>query len=250
MNPFQVVKDFEHALCNYTGAPYAVTTSSCTMALLLACKYLNVGEISIPRRTYVSVPQSIIHAGGRVVFDERYWSGDYYLLPYPIVDSARRFTSGMYKPGDYTCVSFHESKILGHDQGGAILHADPIADEWFRRARFDGRRGGVAPKDDHFDMIGYHCYMSPGIAAELLRKLTHFYDEMGEPIHHEDMPNDDYPDLSQFPVFGRRADQPDNGNQGNQQRMLDGTVAAGSPTRSPASKINPNRHTEERFVNL
>lgn len=36
MNPFQVVKDFERALCEYTGAPYAVTTTSCTMALLLA----------------------------------------------------------------------------------------------------------------------------------------------------------------------------------------------------------------------
>ncbi len=244
VSPFRVVRDFEHALSDYTGAPYVVTISSCTMALLLACKYLNVGEVSIPRRTYVSVPQSIIHAGGRVVFDERYWSGDYYLLPYPIVDSARRFTSGMYQPGDYTCVSFHESKILGHDQGGAILHADPIADEWFRRARFDGRREGVAPKDDQFDILGFHCYMSPGVAAELLRKLAHL------PLHNKDMPNDDYPDLSQFPVFGRRVDQPDNGDQSNQQCVLDGAVTTGGQTRSPGSEVDPGRHTEERFVNL
>ena len=33
---FQVVRDFEAALCEYTGAPYAVAVNSCTMALLLA----------------------------------------------------------------------------------------------------------------------------------------------------------------------------------------------------------------------
>ncbi len=245
-NPFQVVKDFERALCDYTGSPFAVTVNSCTMALLLACKYLNVGEVSIPRRTYVSVPQSIIHAGGRVVFDERSWSGSYSLNPYPIADSARRFTSGMYdslKRG-FICVSFHESKILGFSDGGAILHSDALADEWFREMRWHGRKEGIAPKDQYFDKIGYHCPMAPDIAAGLLRKLYHL------PEHNEDLPNDDYPDLSQFPVFGRRANQPDNGNQVNQQRVLDGAVTAGGQTRSPGSEINPGRHTEKRFVNL
>lgn len=36
---FKVVRDFEQALCDYTGAKYAVSTTSCTMALLLACKW-------------------------------------------------------------------------------------------------------------------------------------------------------------------------------------------------------------------
>jgi len=56
-NPYQVIKDFESALCDYTGAPYAVTTSSCTMALLLAVKwYLEKDKeklVSIPKKTYV-----------------------------------------------------------------------------------------------------------------------------------------------------------------------------------------------------
>src|ERR1017187_2632578 len=99
MRPFQVVKDFEVALCEYTGAPYAVTTNSCTMALLLACDYLGVGEVTIPKHTYVSVPMSIIHAGGFVKFENLSWQGSYRLKPYPIWDSARRFTSGMYRGG-------------------------------------------------------------------------------------------------------------------------------------------------------
>lgn len=195
MKPFQVVKDFEAALCEYTGAPYAVTTNSCTMALFLCCKYLKVGEVSIPRRTYVSVPMSIIHAGGRVVFDDRAWDGAYSLNPFPIMDSARRFTSGMYCGGGFHCVSFHWNKILGIQQGGAILHSDKAADTWFRRARFDGRQEGVAPKDDDFPILGWHAYMSPEIAAAGLVRLSHL------PKYNPDLPNDDYPDLSKIPLF-------------------------------------------------
>jgi hypothetical protein len=179
MNPHQVTKDFERALCEYTGAPYCVT----------------VKTVSIPRFTYISVPMSIVHAGGIVVFDDREWKGSYSLNPYPIRDSARRFTSGMYG-GGMECVSFHWSKILGLQQGGAILHDDPEADAWLRKARFDGRTEGVAPKDDTF-IMGWHCYLSPEIAAQGIMRLCLL------PKHNEDLPNDDYPDLSKVPLFQR-----------------------------------------------
>jgi dTDP-4-amino-4,6-dideoxygalactose transaminase len=195
MNAFQVVRDFEKAVADYTGAKYCVTVNSCTMALLLACKYLNVGTVTIPKYTYVSVPMSIMHAGGRVEFDNVEWRGMYRLRPYPIWDAARRFTGGMYRAGQYQCVSFHWSKTLGIQQGGAILHDDDDADRWFRKARFDGRTEGVAPKDDTFDTLGYHCYLSPEVAAEGLVRLSFL------PKHNEDLPNSDYPDLSQIELF-------------------------------------------------
>src|SRR4030095_6852100 len=125
MNAFRVVRDFARALWEYTGARYAVATNSCTMALLLACKYLKVETVEIPKRTYVSVPMSIIHAGGRVTFRDENWSGSYELKPYAIVDAARRFTSGMYKKGQFQWISLPLSKILGLYQGGALLHHDP-----------------------------------------------------------------------------------------------------------------------------
>jgi dTDP-4-amino-4,6-dideoxygalactose transaminase len=195
MNAFQVVRDFERAVADYTGAKYCVTVNSCTMALLLACKYLDVGTVTIPKYTYVSVPMSIMHAGGRVDFDNLDWRGMYRLRPYPIWDAARRFTSGMYRAGQYQCVSFHWSKILGIQQGGAILHDDDDADRWFRKARFDGRTEGVAPKDDTFDTLGYHCYLSPEVAALGLVRLSFL------PKHNEDLPNSDYPDLSKIELF-------------------------------------------------
>jgi dTDP-4-amino-4,6-dideoxygalactose transaminase len=195
MNAFQVVRDFEKAVADYTGAKYCVSVNSCTMALLLACKYLNVGTVTIPKYTYVSVPMSIMHAGGKVQFDSQVWFGMYQLNPYPIWDAARRFTSGMYRAGQYQCVSFHWSKILGIQQGGAILHNNDDADRWFRKARFDGRTEGVAPKDDTFDTLGYHCYLSPEVAALGLVRLSFL------PKHNDDLPNSDYPDLSKIGLF-------------------------------------------------
>ena len=61
---------FEEEVAHYTGAPYALSVNSCTNAIFLACKYLQIQntDVHVPARTYLSVPQSIIQAGGRVVF--------------------------------------------------------------------------------------------------------------------------------------------------------------------------------------
>lgn len=206
MNPFNVVRDLEKAISLYTGAPYVVTVNSCTMALLLACKWHfdngAFGVVEIPKRTYVGVPMSVIHAGGKVTFNDEQWLGMYALAPLPVWDSARYFSAGMYADmkGRYggkpmVCVSFHATKILGDTQGGAILLDDPVAAAWLRRMRFDGRTEGVPPNKDTFTEIGYHCYMSPDVAARLLHKLSVL------PKHNEPLPNDDYPDLSTFEVL-------------------------------------------------
>ena len=217
MNPYQVVRDFEQALCDYTGAKYAVTTTSCTAALLLAVEwhlrdarhvwttdgrlaYLYSDRkckqcIEIPRHTYCSVPMSIIHAGGSPIFRDEAWIGEYQLYPLPVWDCARWFRRDMFKPRTMMCLSFHWTKQLAIGQGGAILHDCDEADEWLRRARFDGRKEGVAPKGDTFTMIGHHCYMSPRDAAEGLSRLA-VYKDTGQPL-----PNDDYPDLSKMEIF-------------------------------------------------
>lgn len=213
INPHQATIDFETELCRYTGSKHAVAVNSCTMAILLAVAWhlqkahlpellfddCDPRKISIPRPGYISVPQSIVHAGGWPVFRDEAWFGHYQLQPLPVWDSARRFTSGMFMPGQMQCVSFHASKILGLEQGGAILHDNEEADAWFRRARFDGRTPGIAPKDDPSigTMIGWHCYMNPSTAAMGLLRLYSL------PRHNADLPNDDYPDLSTLPIYQR-----------------------------------------------
>lgn len=215
-NPFDVVRQFEAALCEYTGAPYCVTTTSCTMALLLATRWqlwprrpTSSNEVSIPKRTYIGVPMSIVHAGGRPTFRDEDWQGAYRLDPLPIWDSARRFRRNMYSwamkwsphddtqnaPDGMVCLSFHWSKTLGIEQGGAILHADPEADRWLRMARFDGRQEGVAPSEQKDWILGYHAYMAPETAAKGLMRLSLLKGD--EP----DLPNSDYPDLSTLEIF-------------------------------------------------
>jgi dTDP-4-amino-4,6-dideoxygalactose transaminase len=218
-SPFDINREFEKELESYTRAPFAVLTNSCTMALRLCLDWhMERGNgdvtVTIPSRTYCSVPMQIKAAGFNLAFRDEDWKGQYRLDPLPIWDSARYFTSGMFSanfPGalaTYQCVSFHSTKILGIkrlredggwdiEQGGAILHNSPEADKWFRRARFDGRTEGVAPKDDTFDMIGHHCYMSPATARlglQLLRQL---------PKNNAPLPNNPYPDLSLAPIFRR-----------------------------------------------
>jgi dTDP-4-amino-4,6-dideoxygalactose transaminase len=204
MNPHQVTKDFEAALCEYTGAKYAVTTTSCTQAILMACAYHyhalgNEGfakRIFMPVFSYVGVPAAILNAGfDQVVFHDDDWQGEYQINPLPVWDSARRFTSGMYRPGAMQCVSFHWSKILGLSQGGAILHDNSEADAWLRRARFDGRTEGVSAKDDQVQYPSWHAYLSPEVSAHGLMKLSLL------PKHNADLPRSDYPDLSKLRAF-------------------------------------------------
>lgn len=203
IGPHQVTRDFEAALCEYTGARYAVAVNSCTMALRLALDlvYAKRGSIKvgIPRRTYVSVPNVIEQAGHVVEWRDSAWDRPggpmtYMLAGTDIFDCARIFHRGMYSKvpaaavGDVLCVSFHAAKTLGIEQGGAILHDDADADIWYRQARFDGRTAGLHPKDDPLTMpvrYRHHCYMSPSTAALGLQRLYAL-------MHH----SNDYPDLS------------------------------------------------------
>lgn len=232
-SPYDVVKQFEEELCRYTGAKYAVTVTSCTMALLLAVRWhiedqtilpseaIRIGgryAVEVPSHTYVGVPMSIVNAGGWPVFVGSDWSAGYQLRPFPVWDYARWFSSDMFNHitasevsmrlaeaqrmlTKMLCVSFHHSKTLGlAAHGGAILHDNDEADEWLRRARFDGRKEGVAPKDDTFPMIGHHCYMSPATAAEGLMRLAVL------PKHNDPLPwgpgtSSDYADLSKLEIF-------------------------------------------------
>ena len=205
-DPHQVTRAFEAALCEYTGAKYAVAVNSCTMAITIALAWKLWEEKSpwvlnhpvyMPVRSYVGVPAAIRNVGLSVRFVPEEWSGEYEFggLGRMVWDSARRFTSGMFRPGHMQCLSFHSSKILGDSQGGAILHDNDEADGWLRRARFDGRTEGADPKTDQVQWPSWHCYMSVDVAARLLWKLSHL------PKHNPDLPNSDYPDLSQMEAF-------------------------------------------------
>jgi dTDP-4-amino-4,6-dideoxygalactose transaminase len=201
----KITADFEDALCKYTGAKYAVALDNQSNALFLALKYEGIEgkEISIPSRTYPSVPCEIIHAGGKVSFYpmiETTLRGAYNLIGSKTIDSALRFTHNMYIPTSFMCLSFTGPyKHLKLSKGGAILTDDHDAYLWFKRARFSGRRE-CSYHNDNFDMLGWNFYMMPEIAARGLLLMQQFYDNQGNPKHNEDIELP-YPDLSKFDIY-------------------------------------------------
>jgi len=194
-NAFKIVQEFEKRIAEYTGSHYAVAIDSGTNALFLCCKYLKVKTVTIPRRTYVGVANSIIHAGGKVKFRDEDWKGIYQLKPYPIYDAAKRFTKGMYISNSHMCLSFHGKKHLKIGRGGMILTNNKKTVEWFKKARWDGRTEGIPLEKEKFDTLGWNMYMLPEQAARGLTQMM-FLSE-----HNKDLPTEPYSDLSQYNIF-------------------------------------------------
>jgi len=202
---YKITEEFESKLADYTGARYAVTVDNQSNALFLALMYEKVKgmEITIPSRTYPSVPCEIIHAGAKVKFEPVEGTtikGAYQLHPTNVWDSALRFTADMYIPGTHMCVSFTGPyKHFKLSKGGAILTDSHDAYLWFKRARYSGRRE-CSYHDDNFDMLGWNFYMMPELAARGLLLMNQFYGAGGKKKVNEDLELP-YPDLSKFEIY-------------------------------------------------
>jgi len=202
---YRVTEDFERELAKYTGAPYAVALDNASNALFLSLMYEGVAgaTITIPARTYPSVPCEIIHAGGKVKFEAmegETLTGAYQLRPTRTWDSALRFTSDMYLRNTFMCLSFTGPyKHLKLSKAGAILTDDENAYEWFKRARFSGRRE-KSYHDDEFDMLGWNFYLLPEIAARGVLMMKQFYNLDGSKKQNPDITLP-YPDLSASEIY-------------------------------------------------
>lgn len=198
--PWDAVRKFETTIAEWAGARYAVAVESGTAAIFLSLQYRAVRdeEVTIPKRTYPSVPCSIIHAGGRVRFSEKPWAGVYELEPLGIVDGALRFRAGMFQGGLH-CLSFHAKKRLNIGRGGMILTDALVAAEKLRRMRFDGR-AEVPLERDKLTTLGWNMYMQPEQAS---RGLMLFQALGGRDLPDLEVEAQGYPDLSQFPIYSQ-----------------------------------------------
>jgi dTDP-4-amino-4,6-dideoxygalactose transaminase len=209
-NIYDVTNEFEKRLGDYTGAPYVVTVDNQSNALFLALYYehyisknITSEHITIPSRTYPSVPCEIIHAGLKVKFRPvkgKTLKGSYQLEGSSVWDSALSFTADMYKPEQHMCISFTGPyKHFKLSKGGAILTDNHDAYLWFKRARYSGRRE-CSYHDDHFDMLGWNFYMMPELAARGLLLIGQFYNLDGTKKTNPDLTLP-YPDLSKFEIY-------------------------------------------------
>lgn len=206
-NPYDIVRDFEGAIAEYTCAPYVVAVESCSAAIFLCLQYEKtkleeLPVIKIPKITYPSVPASIVNSGYPVEFTDTAWQDDgwYALTPLPIVDSAKYLARGMYRAfyNNLTwhcnvCLSFHGHKTLAIGRGGAILTASQEERDWFKAARFDGRHECALHKDT-LAFPGWNMYMTPEQAARGLELMQWIKDI-------NILPPDLYTDLSKYEFF-------------------------------------------------
>jgi dTDP-4-amino-4,6-dideoxygalactose transaminase len=199
-NPYNIVEEFEISVAKYSGSKYGVAVDCCTNALFLSMKLLqhfglwDTNIVTIPAFTYISVANSIIHAGGRVQFDDLSWKGIYYLKPYNIVDGAKRFRSGMYERETLHCLSFHYKKHVPIGKGGMILTDNKDYSDWLKVARWEGRHNGIPYVKDNVTFCGWNMYMTPDQAARGLSLMQLIRDDNEDLI-------ENYPDLRNYEVF-------------------------------------------------
>jgi len=194
MNAYRVIRDFEKTIARWAGAEQGVAVDSCTAALFLCFKILNVKEVEVPRRTYRGVALSVLNAGGRIKWTDEKWKGIYRLKPYPVVDSALRFQKGMYIKNTFYCLSFQYKKGLPIGRGGMILLDNKKTAEQLRQMAFDGRPVDCKIDPERMD-LGWHLYMIPPLAADGLARF--------DAIKHRKMEDieQDYDDISKYKVF-------------------------------------------------
>lgn len=211
-NVYDITNEFEKQLGEYTGAPYVVALDNQSNALFLALYYehyinksITSEYITIPSRTYPSVPCEIIHAGLKVKFKPikgKTLKGSYQLEGSNVWDSALSFTADMYKSDTHMCISFTGPyKHFKLSKGGAILTDNHKAYLWFKRARYSGRRE-CSYHDDNLDMLGWNFYMMPELATRGLLLMNQFYSgEIKKQNPDLELP---YPDLSKFPIYTQK----------------------------------------------
>ena len=157
---FKALFDFEEALAEYTGAPYAVVTDGCTHAIELCMRHDQVKQTAFTPFTYLSIPMLMHHLGIKYEYHtaehRQQWVGEYKFEATRIWDSARRLERGMYRPGQFQCLSFGWTKPLQLGKVGAILLDDLEAYKKFSRQRSDGRDLHIPWAEEKDLILGYH----------------------------------------------------------------------------------------------
>ena len=164
---FDKIKQFEEALAEFTGAPYAIMTDCCTHAIELCLRYQNVKNTRFTAYTYLSIPMTMHKLGIKYELLDEQWTGEYPFQYTNIWDSARRLEKNMYRIGTMQCLSFGHTKPLHIGRGGAILLDDKAAHDKIIRMRYDGRDLNISPWQDQKDFIvGYHYKPTPEEAVQ------------------------------------------------------------------------------------
>lgn len=196
MSNFDVVTELENRVANFFGSPYAVAVDCCTHGVELCLRHENVKKITVPVRTYISIPFLAKKLNLEWEWDETVWDDYYYLGDTKIIDAAVLWKENSYIPKTYMCLSFQFQKHLSLGRGGMILLDNLDAKNALKKMSYDGREHGIPWRTQNISSMGYHYYMTPETAQLGLDKLENA-------IHSEPRKwvYTDWPDLREMDVF-------------------------------------------------
>ena len=121
---FNKIKDFEEKIAEFFGSPYAVAVDCCTHGVELSLIHKKVSSISVPKRTYISIPFLSNKLNIDLQWRDEEWV-DYYTLNHTddcrIIDAAVLWKKDSYIPKSLMSVSFQFRKHLSLGRGGMIL---------------------------------------------------------------------------------------------------------------------------------
>ena len=192
---FKVVSDFENEIATWFGAPYGVAVDCCTHGIELCLRQQKVTSISVPKRTYLSIPFLAKKLNLDLQWKNTDWKNFYYLTE-NIIDAAVLWESYSYIPGTFMCLSFQFQKHLSLGRGGMILTDDREAMWELKKMSYDGSEPDMPWRDQNVSTVGYHYYMTPETATKGLTKLPEAINTKPRQWVIED-----WPDLTQMEIF-------------------------------------------------
>lgn len=195
---FKSVDILEKSVAEFFGAPFGVATDSCTHGIELCLRYKGEKRISVPKRTYLSVPFLAEKMGLEREWRDEEWQ-DYYVLNYgeqKIIDAAVLWRKDSYIPNTFMCLSFQFQKHLNIGRGGMILCDSEHDYINLKKMSYDGRIPDIPWREQDIETIGYHYYMTPESAEIGLSKLQKAIET--EP---RKWVYTDWPDLTQMKIF-------------------------------------------------
>jgi len=169
---FEKVREFENQIASFFGSPHAVAVDCCTHGIELCLRQQKVKSITVPKRTYLSIPMLANKLNIDLKWKDESWQNFYYIGETNIIDAAVLWQKNSYIKNTFMCVSFQFKKHLSLGRGGIILTDDEKVSKILRKMSYDGREPNEVPwvKQD-IDMVGYHYYMTPETAEMGLQKL-------------------------------------------------------------------------------
>ena len=136
---FKVVSEFESKIAKWFGAPYGVSVDCCTHGIELCLRRANVNSITVPKRTYLSVPNLASKLGIELKWKDEEWQDYYQIDDTNIYDAAVLWKENSYISGTFMCLSFQFQKHLSLGRGGMILTDNKEAAIELKKMTYDGR---------------------------------------------------------------------------------------------------------------